>query len=68
MSRIEGPEDEDVVNPPPEDMMPWTATIEVTMQAEGADDAEAQAAEMLDYLVSAYDGLAGAVMKVEPNE
>lgn len=48
------------------DPQSWTATIEVTMTASGAQHAENRADGMLDFLVSGYDGVAGAVVKVEP--
>jgi hypothetical protein len=49
-------------------MTPWTATIEVTMSATGSQHAESLATEMLDFLVSGFDGVAGAVIKVEVTE
>jgi hypothetical protein len=48
-------------------MTPWTISIEVTVGAEGEDDAQEIGLQMVDYLVSGWDGAAGAVMKVEPN-
>lgn len=52
---------------PASDRMPWTITIEVTIDSQGAQEAEIEGAKMVEHIVSGWDGAAGAVMRVEPN-
>jgi hypothetical protein len=46
---------------------PWTVTLEITITASDAAEAEAEGQKMVGFIISGWDGAAGSVVKTDLN-